>query len=143
MTPESARSQPLSQLWLWTKRRPLVGVIALVVVVVIMGGVRQAVMANRVIRAVRTSFPSFCADGQILADGLIVTNLETAVIDPLPLEPGRYWGIRCGKDIATFQGYVAIIDPQTCAAIRPATISMALASEYQAFKYGSPMTACP
>src|SRR4051794_35091687 len=102
----------LYKFWLQANKRQrnlLLVLIAIVVVTII--GILFAqsprTPADRVIRAVRASFPNFCQNGQILA--------EIDVTAPPPL--GRYFGIKCDswlKGPGAFYGYATDIDVEQC-----------------------------
>jgi hypothetical protein len=104
--------------FLWRHRKSLViCVVALVLCGLVIlsinlfAGWQRPIVASRVERAVRASFPGFCA-----ASEEQVTVQPSSI--PMSLIPNRYWDIRCEPG-AWMTGPAMTIDVRTCSVLVP------------------------
>ena len=132
-------------------KRILYSVIAVVAIIALFIGLKifnriqlQSSLRPKVIAAVRADFPTFCTDGEILADPALLYSRNALFADY-----DSQWGIRCDswmKSIIGYTGDVTIMDIDDCTTIRP--ISSTLSAYYNEYETinksnGKKLAVCP
>jgi len=133
-------------------KRILLSVIGVVAVIALFMGLKiynraqtQPQIRPKVIAAMRADFPTFCQDGEILAEPAMFLSRTNGLF----ADYDSNWGIKCTswiKSIVGYTGEVTVMDIDHCTTIRPISSTLsAYYNEYEAINKsnGQKLAVCP